>query len=134
LQTENRKVCFVGDGINDSIALKKAHVSVSLKGASSVATDTAEVILLDQSLQHLEQLFHLSDDFEKNMRLSLKTSIVPGAVTIAGAFLGKVGFGWAMLLSVGGILAGTANAMAPAFATREPQTSGKGNTPRVRKI
>jgi P-type E1-E2 ATPase len=134
LQAEKRKVCFVGDGINDSIALKKAHVSVSLKGASSVATDTAEVILLDQSLQHLEQLFHLSDDFEKNMRLSLKTSIVPGAVTIAGAFLGKVGFGWAMTLSVGGILAGTANAMAPAFATREPQTSGKGNTPRVRKI
>lgn len=122
LQAENRKVCFVGDGINDSIALKKAHVSVSLKGASSVATDTAEVILLDQSLQHLEQLFQLSEHFEQNMRTSLKTSLVPGAVTIAGAFMGRIGFGWAMFLSVGGILAGTANAMAPVFGTHEPQT------------
>jgi len=133
LQAENRKVCFVGDGINDSIALKTAHVSVSLKGASSVATDTAEVILLDQSLQHLEQLFQLSEHFEQNMRISLKTSIAPGAVTIAGAFLGKVGFGWAMFLSVGGILAGTANAMAPAFATRGRHISRPDHT-RVRKI
>ena len=32
LQAERRKVCFVGDGINDSIALKKADVSISLRG------------------------------------------------------------------------------------------------------
>lgn len=36
--------CYVGDGINDSIALimpfgcKKAHVSVSMRGASTIAT------------------------------------------------------------------------------------------------
>jgi len=44
-------VCFVGDGINDSIALKKAHVSISLKGASTVATDTAQIVLMDASLK-----------------------------------------------------------------------------------
>ena len=32
LQKEGCKVCFVGDGINDSIALKKANVSISLRG------------------------------------------------------------------------------------------------------
>jgi P-type E1-E2 ATPase len=34
LQKEGHRVCFVGDGINDSIALKKADVSISLRGAS----------------------------------------------------------------------------------------------------
>ena len=32
LQSEGAKVCFVGDGINDSIALKQANVSISLAG------------------------------------------------------------------------------------------------------
>jgi P-type E1-E2 ATPase len=31
LQGQGKTVCFVGDGINDSIALKKADVSVSLR-------------------------------------------------------------------------------------------------------
>ena len=39
-------VCFVGDGINDSIALKKADVSISLRGALTIATDTAHVVFL----------------------------------------------------------------------------------------
>ena len=53
LQEERKSVCFVGDGINDSIALimpfgcKKANVSISLRGASTAATDTAGIILMD---------------------------------------------------------------------------------------
>jgi len=31
LQKQGRSVCFIGDGINDSVAMKKAHVSVSLQ-------------------------------------------------------------------------------------------------------
>jgi Cu2+-exporting ATPase len=33
LQQEGKRVCFIGDGINDSIALKKANVSISMRGA-----------------------------------------------------------------------------------------------------
>ncbi len=46
LPAEGRKVCFVSDGINDSIALKEADVSISLRGASTFATDTAHVVFL----------------------------------------------------------------------------------------
>ena len=53
LQQEGMKVCFVGDGINDSIALKKANVSISLRGASTIATDTAHIVFMEQGLSKL---------------------------------------------------------------------------------
>ncbi|MCX6050680.1 MAG: HAD-IC family P-type ATPase, partial [Chloroflexi bacterium] len=36
LQAEDRQVCFIGDGINDAIAMRQAQVSVSLRGATTV--------------------------------------------------------------------------------------------------
>src|SRR5690606_33232643 len=70
LQQEGRKVCFIGDGINDAIALKTATASVSLRGATTVATDTAQVVLMDGTLRNLPQLFTLAERFDRNVRTS----------------------------------------------------------------
>jgi len=68
LQEQGRKVCFVGDGINDSIALKKADVSVSMLGASTIATDSAQIVLMDRTLRKLPDLFDISRGFQENMK------------------------------------------------------------------
>jgi Cu2+-exporting ATPase len=120
LQSDNRRVCFVGDGINDAIALKTAHVSVSLKGASTAATDTAQVILMDESLTELTRLFSLADDFERNMKRNLFTSVAPGVVVICGAFMGLVGFTSAMALTAIGSFAGVVNSTYPLFQAKTP--------------
>ena len=91
LQNEGRKVCFVGDGINDSIALKQANVSVSLRGATSIATDTAQVVFMEESLAKLCDLIDISHGLEKNVRRSWQLILVPNALCIAGAF--TMGFG-----------------------------------------
>jgi heavy metal translocating P-type ATPase len=96
LQDEGRVVCFVGDGINDAIALKKAQVSVSLRGATTVATDTAQVVLMDQSLKHLPQLFDIADEFASNLQTGFVSAIVPGLINIGGIFV----FHWGLYGSI----------------------------------
>jgi Cu2+-exporting ATPase len=111
LKEEGRFVCFVGDGINDAVALKTAQVSVSLKGASTAATDTAQVILMDGTLNNLPSLFEAADDFEETMQRNLVISIAPGTSIIAGVYLFHFGIAAAMaifymscFMSIGNVL------------------------------
>lgn len=57
LQRQGRTVCFVGDGINDVIALQQADVPVSLRATTTLATDSAQIVLVDHSLNQLDRLF-----------------------------------------------------------------------------
>ena len=91
LQKEGRKVCFVGDGINDSIALKQANVSISLRGASSIATDTAHIVFLEEGLSKLCDLRDISRDLDRNVRRSWRLILAPNIACIAGVF--TMGFG-----------------------------------------
>jgi len=91
LQSQGRKVCFVGDGINDSIALKKANVSISLRGASSIATDTAQIVFMEESLAKLCELRDIARSLDQNVRRSWTLILIPNLCCIAGAF--TMGFG-----------------------------------------
>lgn len=106
LQKEGRTVCFIGDGVNDSIALKKANVSISLRGASSVATDTAQVVFMEDSLIKLLQLHDVSRDLHRNISRSWALIVVPNALCIAGAFFAGFGVMHSMIFNqIGGMLA-----------------------------
>jgi Cu2+-exporting ATPase len=91
LQQEGCKVCFVGDGINDSIALKKANVSISLRGASSIATDTAHIVFLEEGLAKLCELRDIARDLDRNVKRSWSMILAPNITCIVGVF--TLGFG-----------------------------------------
>ncbi|MGE3885050.1 MAG: cation-translocating P-type ATPase [Vicinamibacterales bacterium] len=44
-------VGFLGEGFNDAPALKMAHVGLAVNGASDIAQDAADVVLLNRSLE-----------------------------------------------------------------------------------
>jgi len=115
LQQEGKVVCFVGDGINDSIALKKSQVSISLRGASTVATDTASIILMDGHLKQLEQLFGIAKSFNANMKNNLNLSIIPGVICWGGVFFLNFGIVTTILLYDASLLVGVWNAMSPSL-------------------
>ncbi len=113
LQKAGKKVCFVGDGINDSIALKKANVSVSIRGASTIAIDTAQIVLMDNSLEQLIHLFELSTNLESNLKNGFRISIIPGLLCVSGVFLMGFGLFSSILFFNLGMLAGGVNAVLP---------------------
>jgi heavy metal translocating P-type ATPase len=113
LQQDGKVVCFVGDGINDSIALKKSQVSISLRGASTVATDTAAIILMDSHLNQLDHLFEIAKEFNTNMKNNLNFSIIPGFLCWGGVFFLHFGIVSTVLVYDASLLIGVWNAMSP---------------------
>lgn len=87
LQTEGKTICYVGDGVNDAIALKQADIAISLQGASAVATDTAQVVLMDQTLHHLPFLFDMSHEFNHQIKKTVSMVMMPTAISITSAFM-----------------------------------------------
>ncbi|MGH9846872.1 MAG: HAD-IC family P-type ATPase, partial [Blastocatellia bacterium] len=119
LQSEGRAVCFVGDGINDSIALKKANVSVSLHGATTVAMDTAQIVLMDTTLKQLPLLFQLAEEMESNLKTTRNLAIVPNLGIWGGVFLFNLGILGATLIFEASLWAGIANAVRPLLKYKE---------------
>lgn len=55
LHAKGHVVGFLGDGINDSPALKAADVSISVDTAVDIAKESADIILLEKSLLVLQE-------------------------------------------------------------------------------
>ena len=119
LQAEGKRVCFVGDGINDAIALKKADVSISLRGASTIATDTAQIVLLNGSLHRLPSLFGFGKRFQRHMDVNVATSLVPSAVTILGVFFFGFGIPAAVIVTQTGLAVAFCSSMYPLLSHRK---------------
>jgi len=113
LQAEGRTVCFIGDGINDAIALKQADISVSLKGATTAATDTAQIIFMDGDLSHLPTLIDMGQQFQKTQHQNMWISVVPAAISISGIMLLHGGLALAAVMFYLGMGLSVRNAIQP---------------------
>jgi Cu2+-exporting ATPase len=124
LKAEGRKVCFVGDGINDGLALSKADVSVSLRGASTLATDTAQVVLMSQDLRQLEFLLQLAREFEQSLKWLFRLTLVPVGTVVASTFLLHTGIYTSLLVWQLGMLSGIGMGFLPLWK-QAPKSDGE---------
>jgi len=113
LQKQGRKVCFIGDGINDAVALQKADVAISLHGAATIATDTAEIVLIKPDLSYLPYLLQMANDLNNRMNTSTMLNTASGISCITGVLIFGMGISGAVFLYYSTLGVNIANAMIP---------------------
>ena len=68
---EQGLVMMCGDGINDSVSLVTADIGVSISSGTDIAMDSAEVVLMNDNSEKIEELIEISKKTIRNIKQNL---------------------------------------------------------------
>ena len=82
LKLAGKTVAFVGDGLNDSVALAYADVSVSFANGSDIAREIADVVLMNNDLASLMEALNIAQETKKLIEQNTLLVVAPNLVAL----------------------------------------------------
>lgn len=88
LQNKGLKVAFVGDGINDALALNKSDLSISMGSGSDIAKTSSDITLSNNKLENISSSIRLSKKVYRNIIENFAWAFSYNLIAIPLAFFG----------------------------------------------
>lgn len=92
LRASGQYVAMIGDGVNDVLSLKKAHIGIAMQSGSQASRGVADIVLLNDSFAALPPAFlegqRIINGMQDIMRLFLSRVVYQTLIIIAIAIIG----------------------------------------------